>query len=308
MRHPILFLSFALIFYSCRNSSDDSITVYKVAEEGFQESITRISRSSELVYNDMKYKMTQPELSEMMKTLRPRALKVKELSDSMANYIEKLKEELVREAGPGDKDKFERNLSVTDHLFNSHGKGKELFEKLIKYRQEILAIDSGSRKVFENKLVVFTKDFDAKKEGVNGFTKTFFDDMPGIAAMVILSNFENNIKTIENSLLLYYNSRYCLLDIRFDSFFTPLVSTSCTQVNPGVEIEITAGMGGFSVGNNFTISVNGEMMDIVNGVAVFKIKSRQKAGQYNVPIQFEYFRQDGEKEIRVKNISYTVVK
>jgi len=310
MNKLITFIAFVFIFSSCKDNTNNNLSVFKAINEGLEQSNKVISSNNDIIYRVMEERLADPKTSEAMKVWQPKAMKVKELSDSMVNFIRRLKEDLVSEAGPvkpEDKDALERNETVVDHVFQSHGKGKELFEKLINYRREMLSVDPILNKALENDVIIFSKYFDQSINDADEFEKAFFNKKPAIAARAMLSQIENNIKVSESNFITFCNSRMCIIEIIYDSF-APLVSLSSSYVKGGDEIEINAGVGAFSTVaqpritiNNISIAVN------ANGLGIYRLKTPLKSGKYQVPIKIEFTKEDGTKELMTRNVEYTVI-
>lgn len=224
-------------------------------------------------------------------------------------YIDELKKELFEEAGSGksgDKDAFEQNSTVTNHVFSSHGRGKELFENLVNYKSDMLAVDPKLYNTFKDRITVFGKWFDQRR-GPKEFTETFFRNTPGIASIAMLSRFENNVKVTENHFMTYCNSTMCIINIVYDSF-APFASISSTYVKTGERIEVTTGIGTFTTVANAKISINNVPIPInTNGIAIYNFKTPLKVGNYSVPIKFEYTETDGRKMTASKKLTYTVI-
>lgn len=220
-----------------------------------------------------------------------------------------MKKELFEEAGSGksgDKDAFEQNSTVTNHVFSSHGRGKELFEKLVNYKSDMLAVDPKLYNTFKDRITVFGKGFDQRR-GPKEFTETFFRNTPGIASIAMLSRFENNVKVTENHFMTYCNSTMCIINVVYDSF-APFASISSTYVKTGERIEVTTGIGTFTTVANAKISINNVPIPInTNGIAIYNFKTPLKVGNYSVPIKFEYTETDGRKMTASKKLTYTVI-
>lgn len=310
MRDFILIFCIIFIFSACKSNSDNSISIFRAIDEGLEKSSKIISADNDRIYRLMEESLLDPKTRDGMKVWQPKAIKIKELSDSIVRYIEGLKEDLVNEAGPvkpEDKDALERNETVVDHVFQSHGKGKELFEKLINYRQGILSVDPKLNKQFKNDVVIFSRYFDQNIKEGDEFTKIFFYEKSAIAARTMLSQFENNIKGNESNLINFCNSQMCIMDIFYDSF-TPLISLSSSCVKGGEEIEINAGVGAFTTAVQPRITINNTSIKVnENGLGIYKIKTQTKAGKYFVPINVDFIAEDGRKESFKKTISYTVI-
>lgn len=311
MRNTIHTLAILLFFCSCKNNPNNSLTVYRVAEEGFQRSSKNISLATNLVYHAIEEKIHAPETREVAMRWQPVADKIKELSDSIVKYINGLKEELKNEAGGSDsKNKdWENSMGVSEHLFESHGKGKELLGALIKYKEALLALDPELKSQFGNNINIFSNEFIFAATDTVAFTRTFFSSIPVIAANVMLSKFVNNVKVCENETVTYCYNKIGFLDgaSMYDKFVA-IVGQSSNYVKAGDNLEISAGVGSFSTASNPVITINGRVVPLTaDGVAIHKFKTSQKAGRNFVPVKIEYTKPDGTKEIKTFNIEYTII-
>lgn len=311
MRHLIAALALLLIFSSCKEDSDNSLMAYRIAEEGLQQSVKGLSESTKLQYLELEHMMVDPSTMALAPIVQSPALEVKKLSDNIVGFIQALKVELKNETGANDQNSnrssWENNLTVTNHVFNSHGRGKELLEKLIKYREEVLGVDPKVMYRFEHTMNIFSDAVPFDTTDAADFTQTFFSKMPAIAAYVILSKFEYNIRVIENYVVTFL--RYQITSHGyFDEMLQPIIDQSSNCLKPGDELEITAGVGVFSTASNPRISVNNIPIPVnQNGVAIYVLKASTKAGKHSIPVKIEYTTPDGRTELMTKNVSYVVV-
>ncbi len=311
MRYFIPLSAIILFFSSCSDNSESTLNVFRATEEGLQQSNKTISQANEAIYHSLKEQLADSRNWESTIIWQPKAMYIKELSDSIIKYIRELKEELKNEAGtdkPGDNGSSqEGNLTVTDHVFESHGRGKELFEKLLKYRQDVLLVDSGLNEMFRDNVIIFIGNFDYTRNDKAAFIKTYFNNIPLIATNAMLSKFENNVKIIENRLVTYCYNRTFIIDEHY-TVFRAIVAQSSNYVKAGDEIEITAGVGSFSTASQPKFMIDGKLISgDENGIVVYKFKTPSKAGKYSKAIKIEYTKPDGTKESMTKNIEYTVI-
>ena len=311
MRYFISLSAFIIFFSSCSDKSKSDLNVFRATEEGLQLSNTAISHSNEVIYHSLEEQLEDSKNWDRTIVWQPKALQIKTLSDSIINYIRGLKEELKNEAGPANPEdngsSQEGNLTVTNHVFESHGRGKELFEKLLKYQQQVLSVDSGLNEFFRNKIIIFTENFDYSRNNTAAFIKNYFNKIPLIAAYAMLSKFENNVKVIENTLITFCESKTRFIDEGY-TVFSAIVGQSSNYVKAGDNIEITAGVGAFSVASKPKITIDGKDIQLnKEGVVIYKFKTPVKAGKYFKAVKMEYTKPDGTKESMTKNIEYTVI-
>lgn len=312
MRYFISLLAIIIFFSSCSdNSGSSTLNVFRATEEGLQQSVKTISQSNEVIYHSLEDRLADPKSSNYAIIWQPKALVVKSLSDTIITYIRQLKEELKDEAGfsnPLDRTSFkEDKIPTVYHFFNEHDKGKELFNHLMKYRQDILAVDTQLNNAFKNNIVVFARGFDHTRNDTGVFTKSFFNDIPVIAACAMLSKLENNIRIIENNFILFCHNKIGCLHCGGYEIVLPVVMQSSGYVKGGEIIEITAGIGVFTGMPNPKITVNGKSIPTEYGLTSYKLKTSLKAGEHSVPVKIEFIKPDGTSDFYTKNIEYTVI-
>lgn len=311
MRYAIPTLAILLFFSSCSDNSKRELAVFRAADEGLWQSVNVISQSNEVIYRSMQDKLADPQNTSNAMIWQPKAIAVKALSDTMVSYIRQLKEELKDETGfsnPPDRQSFrEDNIPTVSHYFKEHNKGEELFNRLIKYKGDILAVDSQLNNEFKNNIGVFAMGFDPEKNGPEEFTKTFFGKVPVIAAMAMLSKFENNVKIIENKFIVFCHNKTGCVDCGAHDKVLPVVMQNSTNVKAGEEIIVTAGIAMFTNRAGPVIIIGGKPVSTdFGGVAYYKLRAPASAGKYTVPVKIEFFKPDGTKEYLTKNITYTV--
>jgi hypothetical protein len=186
---PLLVLT--TLFYSCNGRNDT--TNIMALEEGLINSNRVIEMSSNLALNALHNKLFDPRTHSFAEIWFPRAQKIQELSKDIYGFIDDLK----KESNPDDT------------------KIAALYDRLIKYKNDILGLDSSIRKTFSNNLILATKAFDESKQNLEAFKKSFFNHVSKAEKGAILTRFQNNVKIIENELVIFCNE---IIGITWDGF------------------------------------------------------------------------------------------
>jgi gliding motility-associated protein GldM len=166
----------------------------------------------------------------------------------------------------------------------------------------MLDIDTTFSAMFGNNFPVNT-DPVKTKEGKKDFTLGYFHMTPTVAALTMLSKFQNNVKNAENLIVSFCHSKIGSVEYVYNQF-KPIIGTSSTYLMPGEEMTVTAGIGSFSSAANPTITINGVSKQAdADGVAVntFKVSN---SGSVHVKINFK--KPDGTPGEVEKDIPYTV--
>ncbi|HUS03294.1 MAG TPA: gliding motility protein GldM [Chitinophagaceae bacterium] len=291
------------------NVSAEVINAFKVVDRSLINSNNVIGDANGTLYKSLEAKLTDPQSAEKAKIWQPKAAQAQKLSTDMSSYLENLKGELKKEADlkmvDGKESYREDNLDAATRLFDTHGKGKELEQKLSEYRKAMLDIDPEIRKQFESTLPI---DLTPPKsqEGTNkDFTQTYFHMTPTVAALTMLSKFQNNVKNAENQVVTYCHNQIGAVKVIYDQF-AALVGQSSNYVMPGQEIQITAGVGAYSKAAQPQITIGGTSQSLdAEGRAVYKFQA-SGAGNHTVPVNVTYTKPDGTKESKTFNVEYTV--
>ena len=291
------------------NVSSEILNAFKVVDASLRTSNTNIASANATLYKSLSDKLKDPQSEAKAKIWQPKAEQARLLSETMYNYIDSLKEELKREADlrivDGKQEFREDNLDAATRLFDTKGRGKELEDKLKAYKQAMLDIDPEIRKQFESSLPVETTPPVAQDGTKKDFTNSFFHMTPTVAALTILSKFENNVKNSESQVVTYCHNQIGAVKVIYDQF-AALVGQSSNYVMPGEEVEVTAGVGAYSKAAQPTITINGSVASLdADGRASAKFQA-SGGGAHSVPVNVSYTKPDGTKESKSFEVKYTV--
>jgi gliding motility-associated protein GldM len=166
-------------------------------------------------------------------------------------------------------------------------------------------VDSSIKKQFENNFPVSTNVPLSQEGHVKDFTQTYFHMTPTVAALTMISKFQNNVKNAENQVVTFCHNQIGAVKVVYDQF-AALVGQSSNYVMPGQEIEITAGVGAYSKAAQPQITIGGTSQSLdAEGRAVYKFQA-SGAGNHTVPVSVTYTKPDGTKESKSFNVEYTV--
>src|SRR6185436_8899339 len=126
------------------NVSSEILNAFKVVNNSITTSNNIIGEKNALTYKSFESKAKDAQTAANALKWQPKALKAKELSDAMFNYIAGLQLQLKKEADLEIKDGVEHfredNLDATTRLFDKKGEGPKLYTKLGQYKKDMLAI------------------------------------------------------------------------------------------------------------------------------------------------------------------------
>jgi gliding motility-associated protein GldM len=293
------------------NVSSEILNAFKVVDASLIKSNENIAGANKTLYNSLTEMLADPQSAEKAKIWDPKAKQAQKLSEDMFNYIAGLQKELKTEAGekPEAPGVFkEDDLEAATRLFgNGEGgknRGPELENKLKAYKAAMLAIDPAIKTEFEKSLAVDGAQAVGQDGKPKEFTNAYFYMTPTVAALTILSKFQNNVKNAENQVVTYCHNQIGKVKVIMDQAAV-LVGQSSNYVMPGQEITITAGVGSYSSTASPKISINGSSVAVDKGQGTYKLTA-SGGGTRKVPVTVTYLDQNGVSKTETKEVEYTV--
>ncbi|HYF33468.1 MAG TPA: gliding motility protein GldM [Chitinophagaceae bacterium] len=292
------------------NVSSEILNAFKTVNTTLKKSNDVLTQSTDKVFTAFDNLRKDPANAEKANIWYPKAKRAQELTNTLFGHIEQLKDSMMRGSGydpeKGDTAYNESNLDVSTRIMDKNGGGPKLKSLLEQYKKDILAIDPKIGQEFATKIPI-NLDVPKSQTGTTAnsdWTSAYFRMTPTIAAITILSKFQNDLKNTENQV-----TNYCLTQVgnvvyKFDKF-EPLVGTNATYFMPGDEMEINAGLGAFNAEVKPTVTINGQSIPVnANGMANHKFKVNG-TGTIKVRVAFKD-PNTGENKVLEKDLPYTV--
>ena len=290
------------------NVSAEILEAFKTVDTSLKNSTSSINKSNEMLYKSLQDKLADPQSHEKAAYWQPKAIEAQKISAAMAQYIDGLKEKLKEGAGlkivDGKQSFKEDNLDASTRLFETNGKGPELEKKLLDYKEAMLNIDSSLRSKFQNNFPV-TVEVPVGQEGkARSFTSTYFHMTPTVAALTMLSKFQNNVKNAENQIVTHCHNQIGQVIVHMDKVGI-LVGQSSNYVMPGQELSVTAGVGAYSSASNPRISINGSGVNVIDGQGTYKTTANG-AGEHSVSVNVVFKDENGKDVSKTETVKYVV--
>lgn len=285
------------------NVSAEVLEAFKTVDKSLVNSNSNIEKGNATLFESFKAKATDPQVDkEKLAKWNGNAEKAKTLSDEFNTYIDNLKKELKTASGLTVEDGVEKfkedDLNASSRLMDTEKKGKELDDRLKKYKQDILNINPEIKTQFQAN---FPVEFDETKDA----TTPNFRMMPTVAAITLLSKYQNNVKNAENQVITYCHTQVGAVKVVYNEF-AAVVGQSSNYVMPGEKVTITAGVGAYSTSAKPEITIGGSSIPVnADGVAI-KDFNADGGGAKSVPVNVTYTKPDGTKETKNYDIKYTV--
>jgi len=210
------------------NISTEVLNGFSIVEESLNRTTANSSEENSALYGSLSEQMKSN--PQKVKEWFDKATQVKRMSDSLYNFAQTLKEEIVREADGEDGDVM--NIDRKDDLEAANqvmlapgtGKGKQLYDAINNFRKRILTMvtDTQQRRIIESNLTTKLPK-NANSMGKN-WQEYMFEDMPVAAAVTLLSKLQSDVRYAEGEVLHTLVSNIDVKDIRvnrLDAFVIP---------------------------------------------------------------------------------------
>jgi gliding motility-associated protein GldM len=294
------------------NVSAEVIEAFKTVDKSLVNSSTNIKASNEVLYKSLTEKLGKPESAKQAAEWQPLAEKAKKYSADLDTYIEGLKKELkegsglrmVEKDGKQVEDFKLDGLDASTRLFETAGKGDLLKAKLEEYKKNMLAIHPEIKSQFEATFPVNTDPIKSQEGGTKPFTQGYFHMTPTIAAITMLSKFQNNVKNAENQIVTYCHNKIGTVEVHMDQVGV-LVGQNSNYLMPGQELVVKAGVGAYSSASKGTLNINGSSQALVNGQTEYRT-TVSGSGPRTIQITGTFTGEDGKPVAISEKVEYIV--
>ena len=250
------------------NVSTEVLQGFSLVEESLNRTTANSSQQNATMYDSFEEQMKKN--PEKVRQWFEKATTVKQMSDSLYNFAQQLKEAIVREADGknGDVKNIENkeNLEAANQvmLAPGTGKGKALYDAINAYRTKILSMvtDEQQKKIISSNLSTELPK-NAMTMGKN-WQEYMFEDMPVAAAVTLLSKLQSDIRYAEGEVLHTLVANVDVKDIRvnkLDAFVIP----EKTTLYPGEQFVSQIVMAAVDTTMQPEIYINGTRVNTTNG-------------------------------------------
>jgi gliding motility-associated protein GldM len=259
------------------NVSAEILNAFNIVNDSIENSNISITSKNTITYDQFGKQMVND--PGKVGPLKEKAEQVKAISTEMYVYLDTLKATIIRESGGlneyGDI-KSKDNLDAPTRVMENQKKGPELEKRLTDLRNKLLSfVDVKDPKVkadFEKSLPLRVEIGKSHGNDHGPKNKTWtsyhFNMVPTIAAVTILSKFQNDIKNSESRLVDYLFSKIGEDDFKFDKI-RPFVSLNSKNLMEGQTLTAQIAVGAYSSTVNPEIVVNGQSIEAKEGLGTF---------------------------------------
>jgi gliding motility-associated protein GldM len=286
------------------NVSAEILNAFKTVNESIHHSNQSIDQKNAIIYQEFNKQMEAD--PKKVGPLKAQAQQVKQQCEALNAYIDTLKSKIIAESGGRDDSgqiKGLDNLDVPARIMENEKNGPELKAKLEQLRANLLAYFPPKLREQQSTVLPLKLEI-PKREGKKTWTVATFDMVPTIAAVTILSKFQNDIKNSEAQVIDYLYAQINAQQFTFDTY-KPLVSASSGYIMQGQKYTASIMLGTYSSTVNPTITVNGQAIPVENGVGTFTTTG-SSIGEHDYNVVVSLKNKNGEVKTFSTSQSYMV--
>ena len=250
------------------NISTEVLNGFTIVEESLRRTTANSSKENMAMFQDFQEQMKENPAK--VKEWFDKAQQVKNMSDSLYNFAQSLKEAIVQHAD-GDDGNLE-NIENKDDLEASSfvmlapgtGQGQRLYDMVVSYRERILKMigDPHQQEIIRSNLATDVP----KNENTLGknWQEYMFEDMPVAAVVTMLSKLQSDVRYAEGEVLHSLIANIGLKDVRvnkLDAFVVP----DKTTLYPGEQMTAQIIMAAVDTTQQPEIYINGQRVSSGKG-------------------------------------------
>ena len=208
------------------NVSSEILNAFRTVNNSLLNSNAVIDAKDKVVFASFKEMLTKEDKKEKAAIWFPKADKASQIAGVITSYLEGLKTDLKKESGleivDGEEKYKEDNLDAATRLFVDPGKakGEEIKKKLQDFKDQLFAIDPAIAKEFNTSLPLDLSVPKSRNKAVGNddWAYSYFHMTPTIAAVTILSKFQNDIKNSESKVVEFCHNQVGAVEQIFDTY------------------------------------------------------------------------------------------
>jgi len=267
----------------CANQGKQEQYLRDYTDLQLTQSIKILQQYSGREYQDIENKRKDPMYTEIITRLTPRITAARTVTEGILAYLEKEENRVNREHKPLDTD--------------------SLLLRLDNYEKQLYKIDSGFSYIFKNELRLLDENSSfIKKQQI----LSYFKHSPYRQSASFLLALQHKVVSNENKIINYINSRYCRIIIEYFTKTSVIAGQNYNHLKSGEEIEITAGVGEFSVTSKPSFRIGNKKVEPENAVANYRQKVYGPPGRYSIPLKIEYTDESGIRQKYTRQVMYYI--
>jgi gliding motility-associated protein GldM len=291
------------------NVSAEILNAFRTVNNSLEATNQVVAISTGTYMTSLAQKLAQPETHDSAAIWMPRAQKIKTMADVAYTNVQILKDSILHATGfnpAKNKDSSfkEDDIEAAQRIIVEGGEGKKLLATLQTFKEGVLSVNSAITKEFANNFPLNleppkTQNKDKRWEAA------YFHMTPTLAALTILSKFQNDIRTAENKAIAFCHDRVGHVELVLNNY-RPIVEQSSTYLMNGETIDITAGLGAFNSEKKPSVTIDGQSQQINDSGFVRKSFVASGVGSHTIHVVVNYTDQNNKPQSIPRDITYVV--
>lgn len=266
------------------NVSKDILEAFVLVDESLTVTTENFTEKNKLIYDEFDKAYTSN--PNKVKKWKDYADQVRKGADDLYNTLNDLKIQIIKKADKSteavDKQKINSkkittkdNTDIPAHIMvgdNNNGKGKELKEKINKFRELILSmVDKKDKDVISSiEKNLDTKDPAAVEGKKESWESEHFEHLPLIAVTTIMSKMQSDVRNAESEITRYLYGRIESGSFKFNKL-EPTIIANSNYILKGNEYQAEVFLGAFDTTQTPNIIVDGKTLPVKNGRGVYTV-------------------------------------
>jgi len=317
------------------NVSAEVFNAFDMVNDGLNRSSSALDDQNKRLPNEIK---SRAKAKPIYATYANKVDMISTYGKELSDYIDQITDYIVDQTGDkngvvDDKDyefvgsikkpKGERNFDITTRFLVDKGKGMELHNKILEYREKFLnLIEPAERATFASKipLAIDDESWKLSKTKRENWADFNFNHMPVGAVLPIFAKYKNDAKATEAAVFQHYLEKMGGKDVVLDKF-TVVSAPKKSYIIKGETFETEVFLSAFASnqsGTGVNISINGARVPVdKDGKAIYKatasstgVKKYSAAVTVTNPVTKEVntYRGDFEYEVGERSVTISATK
>jgi gliding motility-associated protein GldM len=291
------------------NVSAEILNAFRTVNNSLESTNKVVAISTATYMRSLQEKMGVPETRDSAAVWYPKAQKIKAMAELAYNNIQFLKDSILRAAGFNPQKNKDSSFKDDDidgaqRIIVEGGEGKKLFATLQAFKNGVLSVDPAITKELASNFPVNLQVPQTKNEDKR-WEAAYFHMTPTLAALTILSKFQNDVRTAENKAIEFCHNRVGHVEITYNKFGA-IVEQSATYLMNGEQLEVTAGLGAFNNEKKPIVTIDGVPYQVNDSGFVRHVLTASGVGSHPVHVVVSFIDQNGKQQTAEKTITYVV--
>ena len=284
------------------NVTAEVLNAFKTVDDGIGRSNTSLETKNASLFSDFQVQMNMD--AKKTEPFKQKAEESQRICKTLYDQLEQYKQQVVKEAGDYDPKSGQLisndNIDIATRKFVEEDNGKKIKEAIKKSREQLLALPSDEDKAqFTNSLPLL---IDEPKDGLSWeFHK--FNHVPTVAAVTLLSKYQNDALAAENQLVEYFYKKIDYGQHKVDRL-TALVNSPSNYIMQGLSYKANVMLTTYSSTQNPDVFIGSFTSQVKKNVAgnYDEISSATDAPPLNNPVKVDVLNGLGKIQMQGSNV------